>query len=162
MYLKVIMQEHISAFENRLGNLIEDIRPVYDETILLSRARKNIMRTLLVLEKMTEYFKIADEVDNLISKGIDEEKLIHEFCASIERLTVAKGFFLAHHDVKASAKAIVKIDTVLQKGMGLCEKEVKKLLFASACLVEFTNNQFLVCILFHLQPIYILYIDFNI
>jgi hypothetical protein len=109
-----MMRENITAFERRLQDLDENLRPVYDETILLTRARKNINRTLLVLEKMTEYFKVADEVDSMLDKVDKEETLYSSFHDAVERLSVARAFFNDHQDVKASANALTKVNASLE------------------------------------------------
>jgi hypothetical protein len=136
------MRENITAFEARLQDLDENLRPVYDETILLTRARKNIIRTLLVLEKMAEYFKVADEVDLMVEKVEKDESLYPSLYEAVERLAVARAFFEDHDDVKTSAKAIVKVNASLEKSMRFSEKELKKLLSSYGCLIEFSNDTF--------------------
>lgn len=138
----LIMSENITAFETRLVNLDQNLRPVYDDTILLSRARKNIMRTLLVLDKMTEYFKVADEVDKLVAKGLSEEANLPDFCEGIERLVVARAFFTDHNDVKASDKALATVTSSLERALALSEKEMKKLLTIHGCLIEPSSGLF--------------------
>jgi len=63
---------------------------------------------------MTEYFKVADEVDRLIKRGLAEMQFIDEFSDAIERLSVARAFFADHNDVKASASALSRVEGSMQ------------------------------------------------
>jgi len=108
------MREKISAFENRLAKLDEKMRPVQNATAPLSRARRNIDLSLAIIEKMTEYFRIAPEVEPIVITGFREDSNIPEFLESIDRLILANEFFKGHTDIKSSEKALGKVRSVLK------------------------------------------------
>ena len=130
------MKQNIVAFENRLSDLDESMRPVQRATAPLSRARKNIGRALVVIEKMTEYFKITPEVTPIISIGFRDNDSSSHFFEAVDRLITAKKFFSEHMYIKTSEKALADVVNVLTKAVSTCISELNKILSSTPPLIE--------------------------
>lgn len=103
----------LERFEDRLAIVDTKMRPIQDTTNTYSRAKSNIKDTITEVEKTYEFFRIANEVDAIISHGYGEFPHL-QFFDAIVRLNNAKRFFENNRrEIKSSNTALVHIENLL-------------------------------------------------
>ncbi len=102
----------LDKFEHRLTDLDDKMRPIQTTTKHYTRAKENISLTLLEVGKTYEYFRVANEVKEIIAVGLiaNTQK---EFYQALERLSNAKWFFENHKEIKSSNAVLSNIEQLL-------------------------------------------------
>lgn len=107
------MMGRLEKFENRLSNLEEQMRPIQVTTARYSRAKDNISTTLQEVGKTYEYFRVANDVRETITRGYTSSNQ-KEFLEAFKKLSQAKLFFLEHREIKSASSVLSNIESLLQ------------------------------------------------
>jgi DNA repair ATPase RecN len=112
------MLTRLEHFEKRLSSLDEKMGPIRTTTTNYTRAQENIAAVVKEVQKTYEYFRIAKQVEGVISAGLSDQR---EFFHAIERLTNAKRFFEEHRtDIKSALQALKAVDGLLSVSSHSC------------------------------------------
>lgn len=109
----------LERFENRLTDLDEKMRPIQTTTKHYTKAKENISLTLVEVGKTYEYFRIANEVKDIVNGGLTSETR-DEFFEAFGRLSDAKRFFESHQEIKSSNTVLATIDGLLSVSLHTC------------------------------------------
>ena len=113
------MLSRLERFENRLTDLDEKMRPIQTTTKHYTKAKENISLTLVEVGKTYEYFRIANEVKEVVNAGLTSETQ-DDFFEALSRLSSAKHFFESHTEIKSSATVLATINSLLEVGLINC------------------------------------------
>jgi hypothetical protein len=102
----------LERFEKRLTDLDEKMRPIQNTTKHYTKAKENISLTLEEVGKTYEYFRIANEVKDVVNGGLTKSTQA-DFFVALSRLSNAKHFFETHQEIKSSASVLVTLDGLL-------------------------------------------------
>jgi len=135
------MLQRLERFENRLTELDEKMRPIQVATKHYTRAKENISLTLVEVGKTYEYFRVANEVREVIKAGLHTESQ-EEFFAALNRLLGAKRFFQTHLEIKSSSQALASTNELLNTALASCMEEFERLLRDSGKTIHFQEGQY--------------------
>lgn len=107
------MLAKLEKFDSRLTDLDSKIRPLQNATAKYTRARENISMTLIEVGKTYEYFRIANEVRDIINDGLNENNK-KDFFDALGNLCSAKQFFESHDEIKSSNSVLGNIRDLLE------------------------------------------------
>lgn len=129
------MLSRLEKFENRLGDLDEKMRPIQVTTGRYLKAKNNISETLFEVGKTYDYFRVANDVRETITRGYvaNNQK---EFLEAFKKLSQAKIFFQEHKEIKSAQSVLSSIESLLQSATIACSQEFEKLLQQSGKSVE--------------------------
>jgi len=108
---KMLMK--LEKFDTKLTTLEEKMQPLQVSTSHYTRAKENIALTLVEVNKTYEYFRVANDVKDIINNGLNDNTQGLYFNA-LSRLSHAKNFFESHLEIKSATTALASID-ILQK-----------------------------------------------
>jgi cysteinyl-tRNA synthetase len=103
----------LNQFETRLSVLDENMSEIQVTTERYIKAKDNISLTLLEMEKTYEYFRVANEVKEIIHQGLlpSNQK---EYLQAAIKLSQAKQFFETHREIKSSSSVLISIESLIQ------------------------------------------------
>ncbi|RYH20310.1 hypothetical protein EON65_23805 [archaeon] len=117
----------LEKFEKRLDDLDQHMQPIQESTKQYTLAKDNITAILTEVNKTYEYFRVANDVKDVISQGITVANQ-KDYFDSLVKLSRAKQFFESHREMKSSASVLSNIDSLFEKAVEACTKEFEKLL----------------------------------
>lgn len=129
------MLTRLEKFENRLSDLDEKMRPIQVTTGRYLKAKNNIAETLQEVGKTYEYFRVANDVRETITRGYvaNNQK---EFLEAFKKLSQARIFFQEHKEIKSAQSVLSSIESLLQTATSICSQEFEKLLQQSGKSVD--------------------------
>lgn len=104
------------------------------------RARQNIGNTLIEIEKTHEYFRIAGDLEPVISKGVKDNQT--DFFEALDRLSVAQEFFNHQQNMKSTFHALAVVEALIKRALAHCVDEVERLMRTCGQCFEIVNNVF--------------------
>jgi chromosome segregation ATPase len=111
------MLTRIHRFDERLAAIDEEMKPIQVTTAKYTKAKDNIGLTLAEVEKTYEYFRVAQQVTEVINAGVNLQNPAKqkEFVDAFGRLSEAKRFFEQHRrDIKSAGSALDQIEELLK------------------------------------------------
>lgn len=106
------MIQKLNQFENRLSILDQNMNDIQQTTTRYIKSKENITLTLREVEKTYEYFRVANEVKEIISHGLTvlNQK---DYLEAFMRLSLAKAFFESHREIKSSSTVLINIEGLI-------------------------------------------------
>lgn len=112
------MLAKLEKFEYRLTDLDDKMRPIQATTNNYTKAKDNISLTLVEVGKTYEYFRVANDVKDVVNAGLHVPDPT-EFYNALEKLSNAKWFFESHKEIKSAASVSASVESLLNVRM-LC------------------------------------------
>jgi hypothetical protein len=140
-----LMQEKLTAFEERLADLGTRIRPLQESTMSFSKAQQNISKTLAAISKTFDFYKIAEDTKTAVKRGYcsirgDPQREIL-FWSSLDHLTEARAFLLSHTgDMKSANSALTTVNALLGMAVGELLRELERLLSPLGSCVALSSS----------------------
>jgi len=135
------MLHRLERFEKRLSELDDKMRPIQNTTKHYTKAKENISLTLVEVGKTYEYFRIANEVKEVVHGGLTSETQ-EKYFEALTRLSSAKHFFDTHQDIKSSDTALANIEELLAVAVAGCISEFERMLTVSGKSIALTDGQY--------------------
>jgi hypothetical protein len=106
------MIQKLNQFENRLSVLDQNMNDIQQTTSRYIKSKDNITLTLREVEKTYEYFRVANEVKEIISNGLTvlNQK---DYLEAFMKLSMAKSFFETHREIKSSSTVLINIEGLI-------------------------------------------------
>eukprot|EP00095_Tigriopus_kingsejongensis_P002408 snap_masked-scaffold934_size79169-processed-gene-0.19 protein:Tk02408 transcript:snap_masked-scaffold934_size79169-processed-gene-0.19-mRNA-1 annotation:"exocyst complex component 7" len=120
------MDTILASFESRLAKLENTILPVYRETENLQRRQENIEQTLVSLDHVIAFYKVADEVEKTVETGpsLGEDGSLEHYLQTMSRLKGALDYFERHNPQSIELE---NVKTRYEKGGEALSREFKEL-----------------------------------
>lgn len=109
------MLSKLNKFETRLALIEDHMRPIQVTTEKYMKAKTNIGKTLEEVGKTYEYFRVANESQDVVDRGISSSNH-QEYFSSMTKLFEAKSFFENHREIKSSGSLLIGIKSILKVG----------------------------------------------
>jgi hypothetical protein len=120
------MIQKLNQFENRLSILDQNMNDIQQTTTRYIKSKDNITLTLREVEKTYEYFRVANEVKEIISNGLTVLNQ-NDYLEAFLKLSMAKSFFETHREIKSSSTVLINIE-------GLITVSLPSLLLSLRCV----------------------------
>lgn len=130
----------LNQFETRLSVLDQNMSEIQESTEKYIKAKESISLTLLEMEKTYEYFRVANEVKEIITEQGFTVTNQKEYLNALMKLSLAKQFFETHREIKSSTSVLLNIENLLAKANEACENEFEKCLNSAMKSVEFGED----------------------
>lgn len=107
------MLSRLEKFETRLSDIDEKMKPIQVTTGRYMKAKNNITETLQEVGKTYDYFRVANDVRETITRGYvaNNQK---EFLEAFKKLSQAKIFFQEHKEIKSAQSVLSSLESLLQ------------------------------------------------
>jgi cysteinyl-tRNA synthetase len=102
----------LNQFETRLSVLDQNMSEIQSSTQRYIKAKDNISLTLVEMEKTYEYFRVGNEVKEIINSGYSSTNN-KEYLSALIKLSQAKQFFETHREIKSSSSILINIESLI-------------------------------------------------
>lgn len=106
------MLQKLEKFESKLIDLEIKMKPIQATTTKYTNAKDNIGLTLSEVGKTYEYFRVANDVKDIIYQNLTPTNQ-KDYYESIAKLSKAKYFFESHKDIKSASSVLTNIESLL-------------------------------------------------
>eukprot|EP01040_Poterioochromonas_malhamensis_P008354 gene8354-9038_t len=130
----------LNQFETRLSILDQNMSEIQSSTEIYIKAKENISLTLTEMDKTYDYFRVANEVKEIISQDLTTSNQ-KEYLNAFIKLSQAKNFFETHREIKSSSSVLINIGELITQATAACENEFDRLLATAGKGVEFVEDQ---------------------
>lgn len=112
------MLSKLNTFDQRLEDLDTKLQPLQSTTSNYIKAKENISLTLIEVGKTYEYFKVTNEVKDIINGGLNDNNY-EDYLISFSKIHNAKNFFTNNNDIKSAQtvlhtlEGLYKVDSII-------------------------------------------------
>lgn len=108
----------LNQFETRLSILDQNMSEIQSSTEIYIKAKENISLTLTEMDKTYDYFRVANEVKEIISQDLTTSNQ-KEYLNAFIKLSQAKNFFETHREIKSSSSVLINIGELITVSLSI-------------------------------------------